>query len=273
VGYGEGICSSRERNHAYRKQERTCPTCEEPAVIKGKAECGGGWVCWTRKGGCGAKFPDGDQRIEGQETGQIDNPELPDTWNPVVKMAAKRCLGGTTPVIYATNSGISRGNIHQLERVLKQAANEPVWLPGADGSWRRVLGMAKVPRDDIARVSVADGTVLRVTPEHRFPTARGLLSVSELAEGDLLRRGVIPHESPGRQSAALDEYGWLAGLFLAEGHRNRETTQIRFSLHAEEEVLAERIRAIASSLGARNSVRAHGPNGQVVQVSGASSLA
>ena len=90
LGYGEGICSSRERNRAYRKQERTCPTCEQPAVIKGKEEFGGGWLYWRKKNGCGAKFPDGDQRIESQEVGEIENPDLPDTWNAVDKMAKKR---------------------------------------------------------------------------------------------------------------------------------------------------------------------------------------
>jgi hypothetical protein len=90
LGYGEGICSSRERSRAYRKQERNCPDCEAPAVIKGKQEFGGGYVCWGKKGGCGAKFPDGDQRIESQEVGQVENPDLPDTWNAVDKMAKKR---------------------------------------------------------------------------------------------------------------------------------------------------------------------------------------
>ena len=70
--------------------------------------------------------------------------------------------------------------------------------------------------------------------------------------------------------AALDEYGWVAGLFLAEGHHSRETGAIRFTLHAEEEVFVERITAVASSLGVTTSVRLHGPNCQVVQVSAAS---
>ncbi len=90
LGYGEGICSSRERNRAYRKQERTCPNCGTAAVIKGKAEFGGGWLCWRKRDGCGANFPDGDERIEGQEVGEIENPDLPDTWNAVTKMAKKR---------------------------------------------------------------------------------------------------------------------------------------------------------------------------------------
>ena len=90
LGYGEGICSSRERNRAYRKQERTCPNCGAAAVIKGTQEYGGGYVCWKKRDGCGANFPDGDERIEGQEVGEIENPDLPDTWNPVTKMAKKR---------------------------------------------------------------------------------------------------------------------------------------------------------------------------------------
>jgi hypothetical protein len=96
LGYGEGICSSQERNRAYRKQERTCPNCEQPAVIKGKEEYGGGYVCWHKKGGCGAKFPDGDQRIESQEIGEIENPDLPDQWNAVDKMSKKRAYVDAT---------------------------------------------------------------------------------------------------------------------------------------------------------------------------------
>ena len=62
----------------------------------------------------------------------------------------------------------------------------------------------------------------------------------------------------------------MAGLFLAEGSSQPEIRAILFTLHAEEEVFVERITAVASSLGAPTSVRPHGPNGQVVQVGGAS---
>jgi hypothetical protein len=90
LGYGEGVCTTRERKYAYRLAQRKCPTCQQPAVIKGKAEYGGGWVCFKKKGGCGAKFKDGDGAIERQQVGEIDNPDLPDLWNTVVKMAEKR---------------------------------------------------------------------------------------------------------------------------------------------------------------------------------------
>jgi hypothetical protein len=90
LGYGEGVCTTRERKYAYRKQERTCPQCGAAAVIKGKAEFGGGWLCWKKRDGCGAKFSDSDPRIVDQPVGDVENPDLPDLWNTVVKMAEKR---------------------------------------------------------------------------------------------------------------------------------------------------------------------------------------
>jgi hypothetical protein len=90
LGFGEGLATTREKKHAKRKQERLCPSCGAAAVIAGKAEYGGGWLCWKKRDGCGAKFSAGDPQIEDQEVGTIENPELPDSWNNVVKMAAKR---------------------------------------------------------------------------------------------------------------------------------------------------------------------------------------
>lgn len=90
LGFGEGLCSTRERKYGKRKQDRACPVCGAAAIIKGREEYGGGWVCFKKRDGCGAKYPDGDRAIEGQEVGTIENPDLPDTWNTVVKMAEKR---------------------------------------------------------------------------------------------------------------------------------------------------------------------------------------
>ncbi len=90
LGFGEGMCSTREARYAYRQASRKCPACGQEAIIKGKAEYGGGWVCFKKKNGCGAKYGDNDAAITGQEVGQIDNPAIPDLWNTVVKMAEKR---------------------------------------------------------------------------------------------------------------------------------------------------------------------------------------
>jgi hypothetical protein len=90
IGFGEGLCTTREKKYGKRQQSRRCPACGEEAIIKGKEEYGGGWLCFYKKGGCGAKYEDGDPVILDQSVGEVVNPDLPDTWNTVVKMAEKR---------------------------------------------------------------------------------------------------------------------------------------------------------------------------------------
>jgi hypothetical protein len=92
VGQGLGLCSTLETKYRWRTSERICPECGNPAIIKGRAEYGGGWVCFKKKGGCGAKWTDGDALIEDQTVGRCENPDLADTWNTVLKMSKKRAL-------------------------------------------------------------------------------------------------------------------------------------------------------------------------------------
>lgn len=88
---GFGSCNSREGKYRWRTASRKCPTCQHD-VIRGKAEYGGGWLCWKKQGGCGAKFHDGDQTIEGQEVGKIENEDIATLANTILKMAKKRAL-------------------------------------------------------------------------------------------------------------------------------------------------------------------------------------
>lgn len=90
LGSGIGSCSTKEGRYAYRKGERACPSCGKSTIIKGKAEYGGGWLCFAKKGGCNAKFKDADTAITSQQTGRVANPDIPDLYNTVRKMACKR---------------------------------------------------------------------------------------------------------------------------------------------------------------------------------------
>jgi hypothetical protein len=92
VASGQGLCSTKETKYAYRNAKRVCPACGAEQIIKGQEKYGGGWVCWKKKGGCGAKYQDDDPAIESQEAGQKPNENLPDTYNTVLKMACKRAL-------------------------------------------------------------------------------------------------------------------------------------------------------------------------------------
>jgi hypothetical protein len=89
-GSGTGSCSTKESRYAYRKGARTCPNCGSEAIIKGKEQYGGGWLCWDKRGGCGSKWKDGDAAIESQTTDRVPNEDLADQYNTVEKMANKR---------------------------------------------------------------------------------------------------------------------------------------------------------------------------------------
>jgi hypothetical protein len=102
LGEGIGSCNSREIKFRYRQAERQCPECGNAAIIKGKEEYGGGWVCFHKKGGCGAKFKDGDEQIEAQTVGRVLNPDIADSVNNMQKMAHKRAL--VAAVLIATNA-------------------------------------------------------------------------------------------------------------------------------------------------------------------------
>ena len=91
-GMGTGSCSTLESKYRYRNAARKCPNCQKESIIKGKAEWGGGWICWKKKGGCGSKFSENDPNITNQEAGKIENEDPADQWNTVLKMAKKRAL-------------------------------------------------------------------------------------------------------------------------------------------------------------------------------------
>jgi hypothetical protein len=89
---GLGSCNSREGRYRWRKAERTCPECNTPAIIKGKPEYGGGFVCFKSKGGCGAKFKESDPAIIDQPSGRVENDDIASQVNTILKMAKKRAL-------------------------------------------------------------------------------------------------------------------------------------------------------------------------------------
>ena len=90
IAQGVGLCSSMESKYRYRKAELVCPQCGHSSIIKGKEEYGGGWLCWTKKDGCGSKFQDGDSQIEDQPQGKVENEDISDSFNTILKMAKKR---------------------------------------------------------------------------------------------------------------------------------------------------------------------------------------
>ena len=90
VATGVGTCSTLETKYRWRQATRKCPHCGKAAIIKGKEEYGGGWVCFKKKDGCGTAFQDGDKSIEGQTTERQENTDPADCWNTCLKIGKKR---------------------------------------------------------------------------------------------------------------------------------------------------------------------------------------
>ncbi len=87
---GVGSCSTMESKYRFRQGERKCPECGKASIITGKAEYGGGFLCFAKKGGCGAKFTDKDERITGQQIGKVEHDNPADFYNTCLKMGKKR---------------------------------------------------------------------------------------------------------------------------------------------------------------------------------------
>jgi ribosomal protein L37AE/L43A len=116
VASGLGSCNSYEGKYKYRELQRTCPSCGKQAIIRGKEEYGGGWLCWKKKDGCGMKFSGGDKSIEDQQAGKIFNDDIPTLKNTILKMAKKRAKVDAT-LAATRSSGIFTQDMEDIKDV------------------------------------------------------------------------------------------------------------------------------------------------------------
>ena len=139
VGQGVGCCSTLESKYRWKGGARKCPECGKEAIIKGKAEYGGGWLCFAKKGGCGAKWEDGAKEIEGQSVDKVEHDSPADFYNTVLKMAKKRAFVDATITataasdIFTQDVGDDDGNAEPPEppRTSQDAPRTPPSRPVA----------------------------------------------------------------------------------------------------------------------------------------------
>jgi hypothetical protein len=96
IAEGDGSANSWEQKYRYREAQRKCPECGQASIIRGKQEYGGGWVCFRKRGGCGAKYDIEDLAITNQPAGRVLNENIADQVNTIQKMAQKRALIAAT---------------------------------------------------------------------------------------------------------------------------------------------------------------------------------
>ena len=113
--------------------------------------------------------------------------------------------------------------------------------------WTRVLGWEQVASTDGLEVELRSGEKVRCTPNHRWPTQRGLVYARDLEVGDVLQACTIPEPTEISVPVGLDDetVGWFVGLYVAEGSRSEDTIQI--AGHVNETQRFERLTALAKA--------------------------
>lgn len=163
--YGQGIgsCSTLEAKYRWRMAKIACPKCGQETVIKGREEYGGGWLCYAKKGGCGAKWQDGDAAIEKQERGVVENPDVADQYNTVLKMAQKRAQ--VAAVLTATSaSAIFTQDVEDMPQAEAASPKSEPKPPAGNG------GQKSAP---VTTDSVLGGRVESVTTKRGPAPAKG----------------------------------------------------------------------------------------------------
>lgn len=198
IAEGEGLCTTFESKYAYRQGGRICPVCGADAIKKSKfppkkGDYDGwqsgdppGWYCFGRIGGCGANFMANDPRITGQDIGRVANPDLPDAWNTVLKMANKRALvaailNGTAASDIFTqdveDTGVVAADKH--EREPDADADDP--FTSAD-TWNKPTSWTEISARLIDRLGT---TAAPVWVEEAIMGTYGVPSVKELEGTDV----------------------------------------------------------------------------------------
>jgi len=188
LGQGVGSCSTMESKYRFREAGRKCPQCGKEAIIKGKADFGGGWLCFAKKGGCGAKWQDGAQEIESQATGRIENDNPADQWNTCYKMAHKRALVSACLVTLAASDIFTQDLDEDIP--VATAAQQPTTKPATqpEQSQPAPAKPASQPQDgevqelmNIFDVSDKSGT----NPKTKKPWTRYGVQVESAVDGTM----------------------------------------------------------------------------------------
>lgn len=149
IAEGEGMCTTLEEKYAKRNGQLLCPECQQPEVRKSKDR--DEFYCWRNPSrnanGCGAKFASDDTRITSQTLGKIDNPNLPDTYNTVLKMANKRAL------VAAILNGTAASDIFthdvddpEVAEQIRQTQQQPTTVPAPQRQSAAPTGERPPPR-------------------------------------------------------------------------------------------------------------------------------
>lgn len=140
------------------------------------------------------------------------------------------CLSGGTWVY----TKAQKGEMPMMIRDVARLRPNTVKLWNGE-KWTQVLGWSKSKRKDTEiEIILRSGERISCTPNHKFPTNKGLLEANNLKKGDILQSVLLPSpEKTISPDYVPSSIGWFVGLYIAEGSRSVDCIQI--SGHIKEE--------------------------------------
>ena len=157
------------------------------------------------------------------------------------------CLSSGTRLYVKSQKGIMPMTIHDMVRL------DPSTIQLWNGDkWTQVLGWSETtPPDNPIKIILRSGDRISCTPEHKFPTTKGMVPAKELHVGDILKSVVLPQPTSPDRPYCLpdDDIGWLVGMYMAEGSLCNEGNTIQISSHVKETKRYEKLQMIADKYG------------------------
>lgn len=156
------------------------------------------------------------------------------------------CLSGGVKVYAKTQKGEMPTTIKDLARLKPETVK--LWN-GKD--WIQLLGMSKLPRKgNEIEIVLRSGERISCTPNHKWPTDRGVIEAREIKIGDVVKTCGLPSPVPVINIPGLpsSDIGWFVGTYLADGSRD-STDTIQIASHTKEKERYIRLKGIADYYG------------------------
>lgn len=175
-----------------------------------------------------------------------------------------KCLSSTTYLYVKTERGERPMTIKDIVRLSLENVN--LWN---GQEWVKVIGwQQQTARGNCKEIVLRSGERIRCTPEHKWPTNRGIISTIDLRIGDIINTCNLPEPESAFASEQLgdEEIGWLTGIYLAEGSRSEDTIMI--SSHIKEASRVEKLQQIAKAYHGTCAVHQISENGCTINLNG-----
>jgi len=184
------------------------------------------------------------------------------------------CLSGSTRIPIYTPNGFTEMYLKDIIKIYgleNGTFKDNLFLIGKNGEKVKLLRWTKRIKKLSRHIKFKDGLEITSSNEHRFLTEDGLKAASELMVGDTINKLEGFQLIKTKEAVFNYDYGWLIGLYLAEGSKKYSNKDgIRLDIHRDEiKEFVPKIEKIAKNFGATiNASPDKDNNGAMIYIEG-----